>query len=66
MFAANIPFDCEYITDNANTECAYFPADKKIIVINNSDQKQSTVIKTEKSDIKFSDIEPFDTIIKQL
>lgn len=66
MFAANIPFDCEYITDNANTECAYFPADKKIIVINNSDQKQSAVIKTEKNDIKFSDIEPFDTIIKQL
>ena len=66
MYAADIPFDTNYITDNAYTECAYFPADKKLIIINNSDRKQTTTVKTENGAIEFKDIEPFDTIIKQL
>ena len=66
MYAADIPFDTNYITDNAYTECAYFPSDKKLIIINNSDRKQTTTVKTENGAIEFKDIEPFDTIIKQL
>ncbi len=66
LYSADIPFDANYVTDNANTECAYFPADKKLIVINNSDKKQSTSVKTEFGVITLNDIEPFDTIIKQL
>lgn len=40
----------EYITwstSNIHTECAYFPADKKLVVINNSDETQDTVIVTD-------------------
>lgn len=66
MYAADIPFDTNYITDNAYTECAYFPSDKKLIIINNSDRKQATTVKTENGAIEFKDIEPFDTIIQQL
>ena len=66
LFAAGLPQDEKYITDNANTECAYFAASRKLIVINNSDTKQSTSVKTESGVQKFKDIAPFDTVIKQL
>ena len=66
LFGSNLSFDTTYITDNANTECAYFPNDKKLIVINNSDSIQSTTVKTEFGDIHFENIAPFDTIIKEL
>ena len=66
MYVACIPMDTNYITDNAYTECAYFPSDKKLIIINNSDRKQTTTVKTENGLVEFKDIEPFDTIIKQL
>jgi beta-D-galactosyl-(1->4)-L-rhamnose phosphorylase len=66
MYAAKQPLDQNNITDNANTECAYFPADHKLIVINNSDNIQSTSVKTAKGTITFNDIAPFDTVIKQL
>lgn len=66
LYAAGLPMDENYTTDNANTECAYFASSRKLIVINNSDSKQSTSVKTESGVYKFEDIEPFDTVIKQL
>lgn len=41
------PCDALYITDNLYTECAYYPGTKKLVVINNSDKKQITEIRTE-------------------
>lgn len=41
------PCDALYITDNLYTECAYYPGTKKLVVINNSDKKQTTEIRTE-------------------
>ena len=66
MYAAGIDFDNNYITDNDLTECAYYPSDKKLVVINNSDTVQSTQVKTDFGVIKFDDIAPFDTVIKEL
>lgn len=66
LYAAGLPLDELYITDNANTECAYFANSKKLVVINNSDSKQSTSVKTESGIHVFKDIDPFDTVIKQL
>lgn len=37
----------EYMTDNYYTECAYYPASGKLVVINNSDVPQTTGIPTE-------------------
>lgn len=34
----------EYITDNPNTECAYYPAASKLVVINNSMEEQTTSV----------------------
>lgn len=35
-----------YITDNVYTECAYYPGNKTLVVINNSEEEQTTNVKT--------------------
>lgn len=54
-----------YITDNKLCECAYYPGSDTLVVINNSETKQETTVKTEKGNKTFT-IEPFDTIITKL
>ena len=66
LYAAGLPLDQSYITDNANTECAYFPADKKLIVINNCDTPQTANVKTNDGVISFQDIPPYDTVIREV
>ncbi|MCR5099716.1 MAG: 1,3-beta-galactosyl-N-acetylhexosamine phosphorylase [Butyrivibrio sp.] len=58
--------ETKYITSNPLTECAYFAADKKLIVINNSDSVQTTTVLTDNGEITVKDIAPFDTIITSL
>lgn len=48
----------EYLTDNAATEYAYYPEAGKPVVINNTNQKQSTSVQTEKGQINFI-LEPY-------
>ena len=36
-----------YLTDNPETECAYYPDVSKLVVINNSGKEQCTNIQTE-------------------
>ena len=55
----------KYMTDNLNTECAYYPASRKLVVINNSSIAQTTNIDTEFGTKKFT-IEPFDTMFMDL
>lgn len=43
-----------YLTDNANTECAYYPNAGKLVVINNTDKNQKTSVKTEKGSVMFN------------
>lgn len=52
----------EYMTDNAKTECAYYPESKTLVVINNSEEKQSTGILTEKVKVEL-EIKAYDTIM---
>ena len=47
LYASGISLTEKYLTDNANMECAFFPAGKKLIVINNSGEVQSCTVKTE-------------------
>ena len=54
-----------YLTDNPYTECCYYPADKKLVVINNSDVEQTTTVKTEAGDKTFT-IAGFDAEIVTL
>lgn len=57
--------DPKYITDNMNTECAYFGSNQTLIVINNSDQEQVSTVLTELGERTVT-LAPYDTIILEL
>lgn len=54
-----------YLTDNPNTECAWYPKNKTLIVINNSEKTESTSVKTDFGTKDFS-LKPFATEIMSL
>ena len=60
LFAKGV--DALYITDDADTECAYYPESKKLVVINNSDADKHTKVTT-KDGVKEFDLKPFETVI---
>ena len=48
-----------YITDNGYTECSYYPASKKLLVINNSGENQTAHVKTA-AGLKTANLKPFE------
>lgn len=49
-----------YLTDNIYTECAYYPGSGQLVVINNSDQPQTTGVQTKNGRVEIS-LEPYAT-----
>lgn len=47
LWAKGLPLAQPYLTDNAATECAWFPSSRCLVVINNDSQPQTTAIQTE-------------------
>lgn len=62
LYGLGMDLDQNYLTDNADAECAYYPASGKMVVINNSDKKLTTNVKTEKG-VKTFTLEAFETQI---
>ncbi len=56
--------DC-YLTDNADTECAFYPDSKTLVVINNSGDVQECSVKTKQGTLKFT-LDAFDTVIHKM
>ncbi|MCM1183279.1 MAG: 1,3-beta-galactosyl-N-acetylhexosamine phosphorylase [Roseburia sp.] len=54
-----------YLTDNADMECAFYPESRTLIVINNADTSQECSIRTEFGVEKVR-LEAFDTVIKKI
>lgn len=46
LYVSGKETDAMYLTDNLYTECTYYPNANKLVVINNSDKKQKTSVKT--------------------
>lgn len=44
--AKGIGRECEYLTDSADAECAYYPESGRLVVINNSDRPLTTHVNT--------------------
>lgn len=57
--------DGNYLTDNANMECAYYPESRTLIVINNADSMQETTLRTEYG-VEHIKLDAYDTIIKNI
>lgn len=51
LLAGGEGLDGLYLTDNAATECAYYPGSGQLVVINNSEEEQSAKVRTEKGDV---------------
>jgi beta-D-galactosyl-(1->4)-L-rhamnose phosphorylase len=60
LYSCNESTEQKYITDNLNTECAYYPRSKKLVVINNSDSEQTARIITDRGNIQIT-LEAYDT-----
>ncbi len=54
-----------YLTDTADTECAYYPNAKRLVVMNETDRDTETSIKTSDGDIHVA-LKPFETQIHEL
>jgi len=54
-----------YMTDNLNTECAYYPESEKLVVINNSDTIQKTCVDTHTGKKELT-LEPYQTMFLNL
>ena len=64
-FASGEGLGGKYLTDNAYTECTYYPESKMLIVLNNSDQVQTTSIDTQFGTATVT-LEPFDIKLLRL
>lgn len=65
LYAAGEKLEQKYLTDNANTECAYYPQSNKLVVINNSEDEQTTRVITDKGNLKVR-LDAYDTKIVDL
>lgn len=65
LYAKGLPMEQNYLTDSAETECAYYPKSRRLVIINNSDQEQETAVKTEQGEERFT-LQPFETVITDL
>lgn len=55
----------KYMTDNIYTECAYYPNDRKLVVINNSENEQTTSVNTDMGKVKVT-LEPYDISVVEI
>ncbi|WP_438448415.1 1,3-beta-galactosyl-N-acetylhexosamine phosphorylase [Gorillibacterium sp. sgz5001074] len=62
LHAAKQPASPDYVTDNAATECAYYPASSTLIIINNSDAEQTASVRTDKGTVTQT-LAAYDTVI---
>ena len=46
LWAKGLPLGSDFLTDDPHTEAAWFPADRTLVVINNSEEPRTTRIKT--------------------
>ena len=65
LYGAGEDLKQECLTDNAYTECAYYPAGKTLVMMNNSDKQQKTAVTVEGQRVEKT-IEPYDTLILKL
>ena len=62
LYAKGMDLDQKFLTSHPDAECAYYPASKKLVVINNSDKALTTTVKTNNGTKEFF-LNPFETQI---
>lgn len=54
-----------WLTDNPAAECAWYPADRRLVVINNTDRPQETAVATDSGPVRFQ-LPPYAASIQTL
>lgn len=66
LFGKGMDLKQNYLTDNPDTECAWYPGSRRLVVINNSENPQKTSVETDFGRLEFSleafDMKIYDTI----
>lgn len=65
LYGCKEPIEQMYLTDNAHTECAYFPESQCLIVMNNCGEPEECRVRTEKGICEFQ-LKPYETRMEQL
>ena len=63
LYGAGMDLEQNYLTDCGDAECAYYPGEEKLAVINNCGGERTVSIKTEKG-VKRLTLSPFETRIE--
>lgn len=64
LYGMGLPLSQNYLTDNPDAECAYYPGTGKLVVINNSDRQVRTKVQTEKGVREFT-LAAFEAVIEE-
>ncbi len=64
LYAKGMDLDQKYLSSHPDAECAYYPASRKLVVINNSDQALTTTVKTGSGTKEFF-LQPFEMKIAE-
>ncbi len=62
LYSTGMSLDQEYLTDNADVECAFYPKSGKLVVINNSDSETKANVRIQGGSMAFT-LKPFETRI---
>lgn len=65
LWASGRDLEQRWLTDNPAVECAWYPADRKLVVINNTGEPQKAAVKTDTEPILFS-LPPYGGEIREL
>lgn len=65
LWAGGRDLEQRWLTDNPAVECAWYPADRKLVVINNTGEPQRAAVKTDAEPILFS-LPPYGGEIREL
>lgn len=65
LFGRRMNLNQKYLTDNPHTECAWYPKNRRLVVINNSENPQTTSIETDFGAANVA-LDAFDTVILKL
>lgn len=60
LYARGMSLNQKYLTSNPETECAYYPNSHKMIIINNSENSQHTIIRTDDGNKEYT-LNPYET-----
>lgn len=65
LYGKGMELQQKYITDNSAAECAWYPEERCLLVMNNSGEVQNTSVETEMG-IRYASMEPYDMVVMNL